>query len=128
MQFAYLGNRNAIQKIRPAHAPASVLPGNLQQDVVLFAHFISLPHRLTVSEPLYPLITISLSDRKRRVKLGKHISNPLIISTGTPQGCVPFPLLYCRHTKDCTSRRSSVRHLRRCDDATVIGRILARDE
>ena len=35
-----------------------------------------------------------LSDRKQHVSLGKHVSDPRTISTGSPQGCIISPLLF----------------------------------
>lgn len=52
------------------------------------------------------------------VKLGKHLSDSLSLSTGAPQGCVLSPFLY---TNDCTSNDTSVKLFNFADDNTLVG-------
>ena len=73
-------------------------------------------------------ITDFLSDRKQHVKLGKHVSNSLTISTGSPQGCVLSPLLFSLYTNSCTSSHQSVKLLKFAEDTTLIGLISGGDE
>ena len=73
-------------------------------------------------------ITDFLSDRKQHVKLGKHVSNSLTISTGSPQGCVLSPLLFSLYTNSCTSSHQSVKLLKFVDNTTLIGLISGGDE
>ncbi|KAJ8355200.1 hypothetical protein AAFF_G00086930 [Aldrovandia affinis] len=71
---------------------------------------------------------IFLTDRKQQVRLGKHTSNTMSLSTGAPQGCVLSPLLYSLYTNDCTSKAPSVKLLKFADDTTLIGLISNSDE
>ncbi|KAK3520943.1 hypothetical protein QTP86_016534 [Hemibagrus guttatus] len=45
------------------------------------------------------------------------------ISTGSPQGCVLYPLLFSLYTNGCTSGHQSVKLLKFADDTTLIGLI-----
>ncbi|KAJ8361708.1 hypothetical protein AAFF_G00430780, partial [Aldrovandia affinis] len=65
---------------------------------------------------------------KQQVRLGKHTSNTMSLSTGAPQGCVLSPLLYSLYTNDCTSKAPSVKLLKFADDTTLIGLISNSDE
>ncbi|KAK3522582.1 hypothetical protein QTP86_025003 [Hemibagrus guttatus] len=42
-----------------------------------------------------------LTDKPQAVRVGKHVSSSLTLSTGDPQGCVLSPLLYPLYTYDC---------------------------
>ncbi|TWW71514.1 hypothetical protein D4764_16G0000110 [Takifugu flavidus] len=68
-------------------------------------------------------ITGFLSDRRQHVRLGKHNSDSLIISIGSPQGSVLSPLLLSLYTKSCTSNHQSVKLLKFADDTTLTGLI-----
>ena len=50
------------------------------------------------------LILDFLTGRPQVVKVGNAISSPLILNTGTSQGCVSSPLLYSLNTHDCTAK------------------------
>src|SRR4029434_1558130 len=69
-----------------------------------------------------------LSDRRQHVRLGKHVSDPQTISTGSPQDCVLSPLLFSLYTNSCTSSHQSVKLLKFADDTTLIGLISGGDE
>src|SRR4029434_3194647 len=69
-----------------------------------------------------------LSDRRQRVRLGKHVSDSTTISTGSPQGCVLSPLLFSLYTNSCTSSHQSVKLFKFADDTTLIGLISGGDE
>ncbi|KAK0144339.1 Serine/threonine-protein kinase SMG1 [Merluccius polli] len=65
---------------------------------------------------------------QQHVKLGKHVSDSQSINTGSPQGCVLFPLLFSLYTNSCTSSHQSVKLLKFADDTTLIGLISDGDE
>jgi hypothetical protein len=62
------------------------------------------------------------------VKVGNNISTPLILNTGTPQGCVLSPLLYSLFTYDCLSMHASNSIIKFADDTRVIGLVTNNDE
>uniref|UniRef100_A0A8C7XFZ3 Reverse transcriptase domain-containing protein n=1 Tax=Oryzias sinensis TaxID=183150 RepID=A0A8C7XFZ3_9TELE len=62
------------------------------------------------------------------VRLGPHLSPTRTLSTGSLQGCVPSPLLYCLYTHDCSLQHDSNLSLKFVDDTTVVGLISKGDE
>jgi hypothetical protein len=48
-----------------------------------------------------------LAGRPQVVRVGNKISTPLILNTGTPQGCVLSPLLYSLFTHDFVAMHAS---------------------
>ncbi|KAK3558350.1 hypothetical protein QTP86_017241 [Hemibagrus guttatus] len=84
--------------------------------------------QLSVPSSIYQCITSFLTDRHQLVKLGKFTSYSRTTSTGAPQGCVLFPLLFSLYTNDCTSTDPSVKLLKFADDTTVISLIQDGDE
>ncbi|KAF7640908.1 hypothetical protein LDENG_00006300 [Lucifuga dentata] len=84
--------------------------------------------QLNVPDSTCRWITDFLSDRRQRVRLGKHVSAPDTISTGSPQGCVLSPLLFSLYTNSCTSSHQSIKLLKLTDDTTLIGLISGEDE
>ena len=52
-----------------------------------------------------------------------NISTPLILNTGTPQGCVLSPLLYALFTHGCVAMHASNSIIKFADDTTVVGMI-----
>ena len=121
LQFAYRANRSVDDAVNMAlrftfkHLDS---PGTwaLMQDK------LSQP---TVPDSTCRWITDFLSERKQHVKLGKNVSDPQTISSGSPQGCVLSPLLFSLYTNSCTSSHQSVRLLKFADDTSIIGLISA---
>ncbi|KAF7644774.1 hypothetical protein LDENG_00215990, partial [Lucifuga dentata] len=74
--------------------------------------------QLNVPDSTCRWITDFLSDRRQRVRLGKHVSDCRTISTRSSQRC----------TNICTSSHQSVKVLKFADDTTLIGLISGEDE
>lgn len=66
--------------------------------------------------------------RRQRVKMNSHLSRPLTLSTGAPQGCVLSPWLFSLYTNYLISFHSSVTILKYADDTTIIGLITNNNE
>ena len=84
--------------------------------------------KLNIPEGICRCITDFLSHRRQCVRMGKHVSDPRTISTGSPQGCVLSPLLFSLYTNTCTSSHQNVKLLKFADDTTLIGLISDGDE
>ena len=65
--------------------------------------------------------------RPQVVRVG-NISTPLMLNTGTPQGCVLSPLLYSLFTHDCVAMHASNSIIKFADDTTVVSLIPNNDE
>ncbi|KAK0153824.1 putative RNA-directed DNA polymerase from transposon BS [Merluccius polli] len=121
LQFAYRANRITYARILCvdfSSAFNTIIPALLQEKL----------SQLSVPDSTCRWITDFLSDRKQRVKLGKHVSDSQSISTGSPQSCVLSPLLFSLYTNSCTSSHQSVKLLKFADDTTLIGLISDGDE
>ncbi|KAK3532060.1 hypothetical protein QTP86_006807 [Hemibagrus guttatus] len=79
--------------------------------------------QLNVPDSMCSWITDFLTDRRKFVRLGTHVSDLQHISTGSPQGCVLSALLFSLYTNGCTSGHQSVKILKFADDTTLIGLI-----
>ncbi|KAJ8385474.1 hypothetical protein AAFF_G00185700 [Aldrovandia affinis] len=140
-QFAYRANRSVDDAINLAlHHILQHLDSAHTYTRILFVDFSSafntiIPDLLldtllllNVPSPLCHWIHDFLTNRKQCVKVGDLTSDPLLLSTGAPQGCVLSSLLYSLYTNDCTSNSESVKLLKFADDTTLIGLISDGDE
>ncbi|KAI5618751.1 dual specificity protein phosphatase 26 isoform X1 [Silurus asotus] len=57
-------------------------------------NIVDLYKVLGLSLPLCQWVSNFLTDKRHAVRMGKHTSSALTLSTGAPQGCVLSPLLY----------------------------------
>ena len=64
-----------------------------------------------------------LSNRSQIVRAGTHFSEALVLKTGSPQGCVISPCLYCLFTADCVPIHEGNLITEFVDDITVAGLI-----
>ena len=107
LQFAYRANRSVDDAVNMAlHFILQHLDSSGTYARILFVDFSSafntiIPallqdklSQLNVPDSTCRWITDFLSDRRQRVRLGKHVSDSRTISTGSPQGCVLSPLLF----------------------------------
>ena len=69
-----------------------------------------------------------LLERQQVVKLGINLSEPLVLNTRAPQGCVLSPQLYSFFTYDCTADDESSIIVKFADDTTLGGFIVNDDE
>ncbi|KAK3547213.1 hypothetical protein QTP86_017580, partial [Hemibagrus guttatus] len=69
-----------------------------------------------------------LTGRPQAVKMGRHVSASLTLSTGAPQGCVLSPLLYSLYTYDCVATTNSTTIIKFADDTVVVGLISDNNE
>ncbi|KAI5623032.1 gastrula zinc finger protein XlCGF28.1-like [Silurus asotus] len=83
---------------------------------------------LGLSQPLCQWISNFLTDRPQAVRVGKHTSSTLTLSTGAPQGCVLSPLLYWLYTYDCVATSNSTTIIKFADETVVVGLINNNDE
>ncbi len=83
---------------------------------------------LGISHSICLWIKDFLSDRPQKVKVGRHYSSCLSLSTDSPQGFVLSPLLYTLYTHDCTPTHSSNTIIKFADDTTMVGLISGGDE
>lgn len=68
-----------------------------------------------------------LTDRPQRVRVNGVMSNTVISSTGSPQGCVLSPLLFVLYTNECFSQHTG-RHILKFSDDSVIVSLLSNDD
>ncbi len=113
-------------------------PGNNAR--LLFIEFSSALNTINLEIPINKLLDLYLpaptctgikdflTNRPQSVKLRSHLSSSLILSTGSPQGCVLSPLLYALYTYDCTTSHPSNSIIKFADNTTVVGVITRGDE
>ncbi|KAK3569826.1 hypothetical protein QTP86_005843 [Hemibagrus guttatus] len=73
---------------------------------------------LGLSSSLCQWISNFLTGRPQAVRMGRHVSATLTLSTGAPQGCVLSPLLY---THDCVATTNSTTVIKFADGTVVVG-------
>ncbi|XDV11492.1 hypothetical protein PO909_000423 [Leuciscus waleckii] len=61
-----------------------------------------------------------LTNRSQRVRVNGVLSNVLLSSTGTPQGCVLSPLLFSLYTDDCRSIFNGRHIVKFADDSVIV--------
>lgn len=140
-QFAYRANRSTEDAVATAlHAALSHLEQQGSYVRMLFVDYSSafntiLPHKLVeklgdlgIPHSTCMWIHSFLSGRRQRVRVGRHTSTALSLSTGSPQGCVLSPLLYSLYTHDCAAVHHSNTIVKFADDTTVVGLISGGDE
>ncbi|KAK3566444.1 hypothetical protein QTP86_033288 [Hemibagrus guttatus] len=83
---------------------------------------------LGLSPSLCQWISNFLTGRPQAVRMGRHVSASLTLSTGAPQGCVLSPLLYSLYTYDCVATTNSTTITKFADDTVVVGLISDNNE
>ncbi|KAI3361349.1 hypothetical protein L3Q82_013530 [Scortum barcoo] len=79
-------------------------------------------------QPGTALIRDFLTNRPQVVRIGDNTSSTLVLSTGTPQGCVLSPALFTLFTSDCSAIHSTNTIVKFADDTTIVGLISDNDE
>ncbi|KAI3353980.1 hypothetical protein L3Q82_018534 [Scortum barcoo] len=69
-----------------------------------------------------------LTNRPQVVRIGDNTSSTLVLSTGTPQGCMLSPALFTLFTSDCSAIHSTNTIVKFADDTTIVGLISDNDE
>uniref|UniRef100_A0A8C6L2U8 Reverse transcriptase domain-containing protein n=1 Tax=Nothobranchius furzeri TaxID=105023 RepID=A0A8C6L2U8_NOTFU len=141
LQFAYRTNRATEDAIALAtHTTLTHLEKGNTYARMLFMDYSSafntiIPSKLAtklvdlgLGTPICRWILNFLTNRPQVVRVGKYTSSSLILSTGTPQGCVLSPLLYSLFTHDCVAKHESNIIIKFADDTTIIGLITGNDE
>jgi len=82
---------------------------------------------LSLNTPLCAWILDFLTARPQVIRVGRHISRPLTLNTGTPQSSVLSPLLYSLYTHDCVASSSSYTIVKFVEDTVVVGLISGND-
>ncbi|KAI3353906.1 hypothetical protein L3Q82_004867 [Scortum barcoo] len=67
-------------------------------------------HNLGLPSSLCHWIRDFLTNRPQVVRIGDNTSSTLVLSTGTPQGCVLSPALFTLFTSDCSAIHSTNIH------------------
>ena len=140
-QFAYQANRSVDDAVALAlHFILQQLDTPNRYARLLFVDYSSafntiVPMKLFDKLQIFDLspsirfwILSFLLDRPQIVRIGANFSQPLVLSTGAPQGCVLSPFLYCLYTNDCVCHHESTQLVKFADDTTVEGVISNGDE
>lgn len=61
-----------------------------------------------------------LMERSQRVKVNGILSDALLSSTGSPQGCVLSPLLFVLYTNECQTQLERRRIIKFADDSVIV--------
>lgn len=141
LQFAYRAKRSTDDAIALAtHTALSHLEKGNTYVRMLFIDYSSAFNTVIPSKLVSKLTALGLeksicswiwdflSNRPQAVRIGNHLSSTVVLSTGTPQGCVLSPLLYSLFTHDCSNKHNSNLILKFADDTTIIGLITNNDE
>ncbi|KAI3352532.1 hypothetical protein L3Q82_005477 [Scortum barcoo] len=85
-------------------------------------------HNLGLPSSLCHWIRDFLTNRPQVVRIGDNTSSRLVLSTGTPQGCVLSPALFTLFTSDCSAIHSTNTIVKFADNTTIVGLISDNDE
>ncbi|KAI3373024.1 hypothetical protein L3Q82_023467, partial [Scortum barcoo] len=97
-------------------------------NTVILDKLILKLHNLGLPSLLCHWIRDFLTNRPQVVRIGDNTSSTLVLSTGTPQGCVLSPALFTLFTSDCSAIHSTNTIVKFADDTTIVGLILDNDE
>ncbi|KAI3374481.1 hypothetical protein L3Q82_006306 [Scortum barcoo] len=140
-QFAYRENRSTEDAVSIALHTALThlqLPNTYVR--MLFVDFSSafntvIPdklilklHNLGLPSSLCHWIRDFLTNWPLVVRIWDITSSTLVLSTGTPQGCVLSPALFTLFTSDCSAIHSTNTIVKFADDTTIVGLISDNDE
>lgn len=141
LQFAYRANRSTEDAVSiTLHTALTHLQQPNTYARMLFVDFSSafntvIPDKLVLKLHAVGLpvslchwIRDFLTSRPQVVRIGNKTSSPLVLSTGTPQGCVLSPALFTLFTHDCAAIHPTNTVVKFADDTTVVGLISDNNE
>uniref|UniRef100_A0A8K9XYH3 Reverse transcriptase domain-containing protein n=1 Tax=Oncorhynchus mykiss TaxID=8022 RepID=A0A8K9XYH3_ONCMY len=141
LQFAYRQNRSTDDAISTTlHTALTHLDKRNTYVRMLFIDYSSAFNTIVPSKLIIKLETLGLdpalcnwvldflTGRPQVVRVGNNISNPLILNSRAPQGCVLNPLLYSLFTHDCVATHAYNSIITFGDDTTVVCLITNNDE
>ena len=141
LQFAYRANRSTEDAVSTTlHTALTHLQQPNTYARMLFVDFSSafntvIPDKLVLKLHAVGLpvslchwIRDFLTSRPQVVRIGNKTSSPLVLSTGTPQGCVLSPALFTLFTHDCAAIHPTNTVVKFADDTTVVGLISDNNE
>ncbi|KAI3363725.1 hypothetical protein L3Q82_001339 [Scortum barcoo] len=98
------------------------------EDAVSIALHTALTHLQLPNTYLCHWIRDFLTNMPQVVRIWDNTSSTLVLSTGTPQGCVLSPALFTLFTSDCSAIHSTNTIVKFADDTTIVGLISDNDE
>ncbi len=143
LQFAYCSNRSMDDTIshllhntlahldtkRGSYARLLFIDYSSAFNTIIPSRLVQKLCDLNLHPSLCQWIHSFLTERPQVVRVDRHASSPLTLSTGSPQGCVLSPLLYSLYTYDCaaTSDLKTI-IIKFAEDTAVVGLISNDDE
>uniref|UniRef100_A0A3B5QBX0 Reverse transcriptase domain-containing protein n=1 Tax=Xiphophorus maculatus TaxID=8083 RepID=A0A3B5QBX0_XIPMA len=141
LQFAYRANRSTEDAVSiTLHTALTHLQHPNTYVRMLFVDFSSAFNTVIPDKLVLKLLEVGLpaslchwirdflTNRPQVVRISGSTSSPLVLNTGTPQGCVLSPALFTLFTHDCVAIHPTNTVVKYADDTTVVGLISDNNE